>query len=270
MTRVADRVRGILRPASAAGTFSHGRTPPSSALGGIVQHFWSVHWDLRGGAPHTAETLPHPNVHLVFATEGAKISGVQSRKFTTTLEGQGRVFGMKFRPGAFRPFLGGSVAALRDQSVDISKVFGKAGTQLASQLSGFDSDQDAAAALERFLLERLPPTDAKAELAGNIVDEVAENRAIIAVEQLVDRWHMNKRSLQALHHEYVGVGPKWVINRYRLHEALERLHQGSAINCTQLALELGYFDQAHFIRDFRALVGCTPAAYARNRAQEPR
>jgi AraC-like DNA-binding protein len=56
---------------------------------------------------------------------------------------------------------------------------------------------------------------------------------------------------------------KWVINRYRLHEALERLHMGASVNWTDLALELGYFDQSHFIRDFRSLVGYSPVQYAR-------
>jgi AraC-like DNA-binding protein len=69
--------------------------------------------------------------------------------------------------------------------------------------------------------------------------------------------------LQRWFNEYVGVGPKWVINRYRLHEAIERLAGDLPVDWTQLALELGYFDQAHFIRDFKALVGVPPAAYVR-------
>jgi AraC-like DNA-binding protein len=54
-----------------------------------------------------------------------------------------------------------------------------------------------------------------------------------------------------------------VINRYRLHEALERLAQGGNVEWARLALDLGYFDQAHFIRDFKALVGRTPGEYLR-------
>ena len=71
------------------------------------------------------------------------------------------------------------------------------------------------------------------------------------------------RALQRLFREYVGVSPKWVINRYRLHEALEQIAAGGAIDWSALALDLGYFDQAHFIRDFRRLVGVSPGAYAR-------
>jgi AraC-like DNA-binding protein len=61
----------------------------------------------------------------------------------------------------------------------------------------------------------------------------------------------------------VGVSPKWVIQRYRLHEAAERLTADPSIAQSALASDLGYSDQAHFIRDFKSLVGTSPAAYAR-------
>jgi AraC-like DNA-binding protein len=73
------------------------------------------------------------------------------------------------------------------------------------------------------------------------------------------------RTVQRLFSEYVGVGPKWVLQRYRLHEALAQLHAGPDTDWAQFALGLGYYDQAHFVRDFRALVGRTPAQYERER-----
>lgn len=60
---------------------------------------------------------------------------------------------------------------------------------------------------------------------------------------------------------YVGIGPKWVLPRYRLHEAVEQLQAQNEVDWSPLALELGYYDQAHFARDFRSLVGRTPAQY---------
>jgi len=73
---------------------------------------------------------------------------------------------------------------------------------------------------------------------------------------------VGKRTLQRLFAEYAGVSPKWVINRYRLHAAIERAASGEVVDWTSVALDLGYFDQAHFIRDFEKLVGKTPAQYA--------
>jgi AraC-like DNA-binding protein len=264
MPRVADKVRGVLSRKSAAGKFQHGRVAASTALRGIVQHFWSIRWDLRGKDPVEPATLPHPNVHLVFDAQGAKVSGVHTGRFTTKLEGQGWVFGVKFRPGAFRPFLTKSVATLQNRTIPLTQVFGAQATRLSRRVIRAQTDRARAKVIEDFLLARLPPLDPQIELLGRIADEIAENRAILQVEQCVDRWSVGKRALQLLFNEYVGVGPKWVISRYRLHEALERLHAPAGINFTDLALELGYFDQAHFIRDFRKLVGQSPAAYRRS------
>ena len=265
MSPVADRVRGVLRPVAEGGKLRHERLAASASLAGVVQHFWSVRWDLRGAKPFVPETLPHPNVHLVFEGDGASIAGVHTGRFTTQLKDTGWVFGVKFRPGAFRPYLGRSVASLRDHTVPIGEVFGTQGAALARQVSDYGSDADKAAAIERFLTERMTPSDPNVERVSHIVDEIAENREILSVEQVVELARLGKRTLQQLFNSYVGVGPKWVINRYRLHEAVERLQAGAQINFTELAMELGYFDQAHFIRDFRKLVGCTPAAYTRRR-----
>ena len=75
---------------------------------------------------------------------------------------------------------------------------------------------------------------------------------------------VGKRTLQRLFSEYAGVTPKWIIQRYRLHEAAERLATEEGVSLAELALDLGYYDQAHFVRDFRAVVGRPPAAYARS------
>lgn len=59
-----------------------------------------------------------------------------------------------------------------------------------------------------------------------------------------------------------GVGPKWVILRYRIHEALERAGSDPAVDWARLAADLGYSDQAHLVRDFTATVGAPPTAFA--------
>ena len=72
---------------------------------------------------------------------------------------------------------------------------------------------------------------------------------------------MSPRTMQRLFRRYVGVSPKWVLQRYRLHEAAERIAAGEQ-DLARLGLDLGYFDQAHFIKDFKSLVGRSPAEYA--------
>ena len=81
-----------------------------------------------------------------------------------------------------------------------------------------------------------------------------------SVEELCAHAGYSKRTLQRLFREYVGVTPKWVLQRIRLHEAAERMADGEG-DWPRLALDLGYFDQAHFIKAFKAVIGRTPADY---------
>ena len=88
-----------------------------------------------------------------------------------------------------------------------------------------------------------------------------------ALDELEAAWNAARgdpafaRELDHLFREYVGVKPKWVLERIRLHEAAERMADGES-DWPALALDLGYFDQAHFIKAFKAVVGRSPADYA--------
>jgi len=118
------------------------------------------------------------------------------------------------------------------------------------------------AVMEDFLRERLPAPDPNLDLLAAIVRTMLEDPAVARVDELAARHAMSTRTLQRLFRPYVGVGSKWVLKRYRLHEAAERIAEGLDGGWAATALELGYFDQAHFIRDFKALVGASPAQYA--------
>lgn len=254
--------RGILHRLGPAGRFHHARHPPSPPLDTFVQHCWIVRWDLRGEEAQLQETLPHPNVYLVFERGAATVNGVASGRWSRMLEDEGFAFGVKFRPGGFRPFLGRAVSSLCDRSLPVQNVFGDAGRRLERDVFACTDDSAMNAVAQRFLLDRLPPADPDVDRVAAIVDAIAADRSLLKVDDLAARYGLGKRALQRLFSEYVGVGPKWVIARYRLHEAIDRIADGQRVDWSALALDLGYFDQAHFIRDFRRLVGRTPAGYA--------
>ncbi|MGO4701961.1 AraC family transcriptional regulator [Dyella sp. 2RAB6] len=263
MNANAPEPRGVLHPRLPHGEFRHERRLPGAALAGLIEHYWYVAWDLRGLPPQTQETLPHPSVHLVVEPPQARLYGVHQGRFERVLEGQGCVFGIKFRPGGFRPFHTAEVARLMDSSIAARDLFGTAADRFEAAVLATTDMNEMAAAAEHLLLAHLPAPDANVERVASLVADIATDRSITAVEQLCERSALNARALQRLFKNYVGIGPKWVINRYRLHEAIAQLQQGQQADWVELALSLGYFDQAHFIRDFRALVGCTPAQYAR-------
>ncbi len=257
---------GILNARVAQAAFRYRDVPPAPELAPFVAHHWVVSWDLRGREPHEQHVLPYPSVNMTFTAGRCRVAGVPRGRFTEVLQGAGRVYGVRFRPGGFRPFLGASVSSITDRFVAVDAVFGAAGGELAKMILTADDD-GAVAAAEHFLLARLPDTDPGTAAVTAMVERAASDAAITRADQLAAACDVGLRRLQRLFAEHVGVGPKWVIRRYRLHEAAARAADGGGLDLVRLAAELGYSDQAHLTRDFTAIIGVSPARYAR--AQQP-
>ncbi|MFC6886958.1 MULTISPECIES: helix-turn-helix domain-containing protein [Actinomadura] len=260
---------GILHAREGLRWFGVERVPVPPGLAAFVEHFWVLRWDLRGRGPHRQRVLTRPSVHMTFTgylTSGAtraRVAGVVREAFTEEISGEGRVVGAAFRPGGFRPFLDGPVSALTGRFPSVEEVFGDDGRALGEAVFAARDAGEAVGALAAFLEGRRPPPDPRAERVAGIVARIADGPGIVRVDELAAELGTSPRSLQRLFHEYVGIGPKWVIRRFRMLEAAGRAAAGGA-DWAALASELGYADQAHFVRDFTASVGTSPARYARD------
>jgi AraC-like DNA-binding protein len=261
-SRLNDRPRGVLETGPAEGVFTHERHRPAPDLAGFIEHFWLVAWDVRG-APVVREVLSHPSVHVVVEAGSSRIVGVPRGRFTRRLEGKGFVVGTKFRPGAFRPLVAFPIARLTDQIITLDRVFGARSDELERTVLAAPTIAARIDAATRFFRSFLPPRDPVADEVAAIVKRILDDREIRRVDDVARIAGASPRALQRLFHDYVGVSPKWVIRRYRMHEVIERMDAGTAVDWSSLALELGYFDQAHFNRDFKLLVGRTPTGYTR-------
>ncbi|MES9509041.1 helix-turn-helix domain-containing protein [Streptomyces sp. NPDC000609] len=276
--------RGIVDAPSLFAQVRFRRREPAAELRPYLEHYWLIDWDLS--EPYASHLVPHPSVNLVFqqygsgdgpasaedgqASEGtqgaenagfAEVSGIGLELFTQKLEGRGRVCGVQFRPGGFRPFAPDRpVSEWTGRRLPADEVF--APPAPPSDVLG-PADEDArVAALDTYLLALGPEPDPQAERAMALVDLVRTDRAVRRVDELARAEGLSSRSLQRLFAAYVGVGPKWVILRYRIHEALERAESEQRVDWAELAAELGYSDQAHLVRDFTATVGVPPTAFA--------
>ncbi len=261
-TRKSDQPRGILDPEGHRAKITLDRYAPSESLADFVEHYWVVAWNLPRGETYRAENLPYPSVHLVFEGARSYVQVVHTGMFVYTARGSGRVFAVKFRPGGFFPFFEAPVSRLTNRRLAAGLVLGAAGRRLAAAIAGHEDVDHRIRVTEDFLLGLRPSLDGRGELVNEVVEHIASG-GVWKVASLEERFAMSARALQHIFNRYVGVGPKWVIRRFRIHEALERLHSGGAIDTGRLALDLGYTDQAHFIKDFKALTGRTPAGYNR-------
>jgi AraC-like DNA-binding protein len=174
------------------------------------------------------------------------------------LRGAGRVFGVKFRPGGFVALCGERVA--RDEVRRLGDELGPNGDRLAGQVLAEDDDRARAAHVDAHLARLAPePDDAYLDLLA-LVDEMAADRTITRVAEVAALAGTSVRGLQRRFDHFLGVTPKWVLRRYRIHDAVASIDEGET-DLAGLAAALGWSDQAHFSREFKATVGVTPREY---------
>lgn len=238
------------------------RLQPPPDLAAWIDCFWMVTWNLE--QPYLQETLPHPNFYFAFQDGRCSVGGVNTGKSMHLLQGRSGVFGIRFRPGGFRPFMSAPAITLGNRIVPAAEIFGERVGALEAELDSFAWVEDRMMAVtSEFLRYRLPEADPQAADAEKLVVQIRDESAIKTVNDLAARTGLGPRTLQRVFREYVGASPKWVIRRFRLHELVEVMNSGERRDWSQVALELGYFDQAHLINDFKAIVGCSPAQYSK-------
>jgi AraC-like DNA-binding protein len=271
MAEAPELGRGVLRQRAAASQFQLRKYPPSAALAPFVDYYWLVRWDLRGQPAYEQAVLPHPNVHLAFEPDRTAIYGVSTKLFLRKIEGLGATLGVRFWPGGFRPLWSEPIARLTDRVVAADGLLGRATEQagladLAAQVrQAVNGEPDDAVVVGRAeaLLESIRPArDPVAEEVAAMVARIVADPAVRRVDELAATLGVPVRRLQRLFADYVGVSPKWVMRRARLHEAALAAERGGPVDWAALAADLGYSDQAHLTRDFTATIGEPPARYA--------
>ncbi len=261
--------KGVLNPVEQARHRTLSRLPAGPDIERFVEWYWIVRWDLRGRPAYVAEVLPFPAVHLTFerthTRTGGFVTGVCTRKYIRELAGDGETFGVKFRPGGFGAFTGMDVGALRDRVVPLAEILPEA-AELTERVLAADSDEHRRELVEAQLAgpARAAVDDDAYRLVLAVVAAMADDRELTRVDQVTERFGVPIRTLQRLFRRYVGVGPKWVLRRHRLLDGAQLLAAGRTVDLADLAVELGYFDQAHFSREFAREIGTAPLEYARS------
>src|SRR5699024_5738547 len=102
---------------------------------------------------------------------------------------------------------------------------------------------------DRLLAASIPAPDADFELLLKVVQLMLHDRSLLRVADVEQRVGVGRRRLQRLFSYYVGVSPKWVLSRYRMHDVVAALDNGYQGLLTDLAATYGWYDQAHFIRE---------------------
>ncbi len=272
MTGTDGASRGVLYPERLP---EFHRLSPPEPLEPLVRWIWIPEWSLLPGAVSRQEVLPFPACNLVVEPDGVTFVGPPTRRSERELRGTGWAVGALLRPAAL-PALCSDPASIRDLSspVEAPLLHAEVVAAMTERRAPTERRARATELLSAWLLARVPPLDAEAELANDLAELLADP-AVTRVDQLAARLHSSTRTLQRIATKYFGLSLHSMIRRRRIQEAAAALrgdaaprgHAGTRI--AELAHELGYTDHAHFSTDFKAVLGLTPSEYRAHFSSSP-
>jgi AraC-like DNA-binding protein len=262
--------------------------PPPAGLAGLVDCLWLSESVAAqpGMAALSHRVLPDNRTDILWQDSGAAFFvGMMSGWFDVPAERPVRTVAVRFRAGAAGLFLGGlPLASLMDGRADLQDLWGRAAAdRLGDALwSVARTDNERLALLTEALYDRLSLASAGARaataLASRAVAQLEASGGALRVETLAGELGVSRQHLAAQFRDHVGLPPKLFarICRFRTARAAalaakeERAAQpgtpGRAVHdWAALALDSGYFDQSHLIRDFHDFTGTSPEAYIGSR-----
>lgn len=252
---------GHLNPGDPEVAFSRFRL--GADLDDLVRHVWVARWDVPAGAVRPQRVLTYPSANAVLQPAGASLHGPSRVLTTQDLTGRSWVVGVLLRPAAARLLTTTEPARLVGRWEPLPDAPLPA---VAAAMAGpaTAAEREVATVLRAWFA----PVAARVDDAGRLANaacRVAEERADVRrVSDLADLLGTTTRTLSRVVRQHTGLTPKWLMECRRLQAAATRLFADPGADLAALAAELGYADQAHFTRRYRAVVGETPARTRRH------
>jgi AraC-like DNA-binding protein len=248
--------------------------PPSEKLRGIVTSFWSLEDDGQNG--RVENIFPDGHVEWTFNLGDPIVrlheNGERERQPYSLIVGQMRgpvrlrptgkvkLFGVRFHPGGARMLLSMPVAELTEHIQDLTRTVEDA-SGLTERLADARSLEDRAAIMESFLMAKLHYA---VKLTDPLVYEMIKRLSIDfrPTEIVAGGLGFSYRQIQRRFIESVGLGPKEFSRIVRFQHVFQSMQGRSEWSWQEALRNCHYYDQAHFIREFRRLSGQTPSDYA--------
>jgi AraC-like DNA-binding protein len=189
---------------------------------------------------------------------GAAISGAYARPFGIDTDEQRCIVGVAFHPGGGAPFFAPPCDALREEHVELERVWSRDGALLRERLLEAPTPAAALRTLEAVLLSRVAhplEVDKPVDFALGAFERGAP------VGHVTDRLGMTPKRFIRRFQEQVGITPKRYARVRRFGRVLEAYEHGRAVNWSAVAASCGYFDQAHLIHEFQEFSGMNPTHY---------
>jgi AraC-like DNA-binding protein len=203
--------------------------------------------------------LPDGCVDIVYSPGTARELQVvgamtSARKFSLV---PGQIgFGVRFRPAMSQVFLPVPGLNITDQSIDLSEIWGPDARRLVEQVS---EAQSPAQRIQLFEMRLHNPGEIT--VVQRLCTTIVEQAGQVRIDDLAFQAGLSARQLRRLFLDQIGLSPKHFCRVIRFRNSLSRLPQAERTDWARVALDCGYYDQAHFINEFREFSGYTPGEF---------
>lgn len=245
-----------------------------------LQSFVKFYWDLKGEKSNTPvknTIIPdgtmklifhygdlywhHPENKESFLQPRCFLIGQLTKPYVVEPEGVTGSFVVRFHPNGFLPFTSIPIKDMENRPVPLQKLFGDEGVVLEKKiLNGVDA-RDRISIIEEFLLNMLKKEQVIDRIVASAVETISTHNGQLSINDLTQEMNHSRRFLARKFSSNVGLSPKQLSKIIRLQTALKKMLEGNNDNLTDLAYDNEYFDQAHFIKDFKEFTGLTPKEF---------
>jgi AraC-like DNA-binding protein len=205
--------------------------------------------------------------HQFQSLPASVVVGMQSEYSVIDTAPQASMIGVAFKPAGASPFFECPANELQGAHVPLESLWGAGADDLRDRLLEAQTPADKFRIFEQFLMDRaIRPLELHPAVtyALNKFQEVAQSTTI---SQVVNQTGFSARRFIQIFNESVGLTPKLFCRVLRFQEVLRLINGGQEIDLPEIALNCGYFDQAHFIHDFQGFSGLSPNAYLTHRSE---
>ena len=230
---------------------------PHPALAPYVACYWGITSPL----PLVNRVLPDGCTDIV-VSDTLEVIGTMRQAVCVPVDAGSITIGVRFKPGGGAAFFRLPLHELTDSSLELRALWGRSAGELADQQAGAITLHDKIARLEACLLSRLDRLPALDTTLQTALTAVQDTRGAISITDLRTSLALSERQLERIFHHHTGLSPRQFVRLTRFRHGLALLRQ-PARSLTNVAHHAGYYDQAHFIHDFKALAGITPRDYRR-------
>lgn len=251
--------------------------PPSQHMKAFVKCYFLFESDAQTEFEDTV--FPGGHMEIIFNLGDSIWQSACADKFQTTpkielwgqltsalkvrTKGRNAMLGIRFQAHAASLILREDVLAFNDKISSLEDVLGNSVKQIHQQLLETSSTRERIELLEEFLIARLTLNKISDNKANRLLNQIVADSANFSgsVETLASRYAITPRYLQKLFLRYTGLTPKLYSQIHRFQQSLKHLSDDNT-SLTSVAYNCGYFDQSHFIREFKSFTGITPSAYS--------